>query len=209
MVFLSLTACAGGNDVVAPTPTPPLAATNSPPLKPGTLINPGEVTMPTAPDTKLAPDQCTQVPTNAPVNNGCETAVLHCGESITGHTLGGVSKFDTRFYEKNFCTPATTDHNGGEERIYILDLPEPQTRAIVYLDTPCGNLDLAAFKVTGSQACPNADSPVGQCEMNVKPGITREKVDLWNNGPTRWWIVVEGERAEEGAFALTVQCEKW
>jgi len=212
MVILTLAwlmGCSGGESPVVPVPPSADVSTPHEKLKPGTLVQPGKVTTPNAPDAKLSPDQCASPPPTAAPAGTCETAKIHCGETITGHTLGGSSRFDTRFYEKNFCTPATTNHNGGEERIYLLELAEPQMRALVYLDTPCANLDLAAFKVTRSEDCPNADSPIGQCEMNVKPGLTREMVDLWNNDPTRWWIVVEGEGDAEGAFALTVQCEPW
>jgi len=138
----------------------------------------------------------------------CLTAEIHCGETIIGHSRGGVKRYNTRFYEANFCTPGTTQHDGGDERVYLLRLTEPQTRAIVYLDSPCGNLDLAALK-SNSEQCPSAGANLSQCEMNIKPGTQREKVDLWNNDPTNWWLVVEGQGNEEGAFSLTVQCEPW
>ena len=119
-----------------------------------------------------------------------------------------MKRFSTRFYEKNFCTPATTQHDGGDERVYRFATTENWTRAIVYLDTPCGNLDLGAVKHEGGE-CPTLDTMINRCEMNVLPGSRREKVDLFNDDPSTWYLIVEGQGDEEGAFSLTVQCEQW
>ncbi len=169
---------------------------------------PGTVTGPTPPDAGLTAAQCQDMTDGGPVREDGVTAELHCGETVLGHTRGGIQRYGTRFYESQFCTPATTQHDGGDERLYILDLPDPQTRAIVYLDTPCANLDLAAIKYSGDIP-PSTGSNSPQCEMFPKDGTKREKVDLYNNDPTRWWIVVEGQGDDEGAFALSVQCVKW
>jgi hypothetical protein len=142
--------------------------------------------------------------------NECLTAEIKCGDTVVGHTRGGISRFDSEFYAKNFCTPATTEHTSGDERVYLLRLPEEPTRALVYLDTPCANLDIAAFSTSGGgETCPDASTAISRCEMNVRPGHTREQVDLFAKNTMEWWIVVEGQKDEEGAFALTVQCEKW
>ena len=66
-----------------------------------------------------------------------------------GHTIGGVQRFDSRFYEKQFCTPRITNHDGGNERVYTLEMPEGDWTAYVTLDSPCADLDVAADE--GSQ----------------------------------------------------------
>ena len=203
-------ACTGGEGGDAATPgdghTPVQVGSQG---KDG-VINPGSVTSPDAPGAGITDADCQSMTDGGALAAGsdCITAEIHCGDTIKGHTRGGVEKFDSKFYESAFCTPATTSHKTGDERVYLLDLKDPQMRAIVYLDTPCANLDLAAMKYNGA-TCPSSASDVLQCEMNVQDGTKREKVDLFNNDPTKWWIVVEGRDDEEGAFALTVQCEKW
>jgi hypothetical protein len=191
-----------------PKPGGPTIAGQKLPIRLRRGLLPGTVTGPPPPDPGLSPDQCGTLNEGGGLQDDCVTAEVHCGETIIGHTRGGTNRFNTRFYEANFCTPATTQHDGGDERVYILDLPDPQTRALVYLDTPCANLDLAALKYSGD-TCPSNSSNLPQCEMFPKDGKKREKLDLYNNDPTRWWIVVEGQGEEEGAFALTVQCIKW
>jgi hypothetical protein len=174
------------------------------------LIRPGSVTTPAAPGDALGADQCNSLTDGGPLlADGCLTGRLKCGDKITGHTRGGVNRYDRKFYEKKYCTPATTDHDSGDERIYLLEITEPGMRAIVTLDTPCANLDLAAFTASTGESCPTIDDTVGRCEMNVKGRTTREKVDLFNTEPEKWFVVVEGQGDAEGAFGLTVQCEKW
>lgn len=206
-VIATSIACSGSS---APTPGAGggTASDIATPAK-GPAILPGSVTKPGEPPVGLAADQCNATTDGGPVTDGWLTAEIHCGDTIKGFTRGGVQKFDTKFYEKNFCTPATTNHDGGEERLYKLAV-EDQTRAIVYLDSPCTNLDVAAFRGTGGDKFPTIDQAADQCEMDVKNKKGRKMLDLRVNTATDWWIVVEGQKDEsEGAFALTVQCEKW
>ncbi len=193
-----------------PTPTEDLKPGVTTPIRTRRNILPGQVTGPPPPDAGLTGSQCGAMSDGGPVGgDGCVTAELHCNETIVGNTNGGVAKFDTRFYEQFFCTPATTNHDGFDERVYRLKL-EPDTRALVYLDTPCADLDLAAVKFSGDE-CPTGSSMVNQCEELIQSGTKREKVDLWNQGDSQWYVIVEGKDDEEGSFALTVQCEhlKW
>ena len=181
------------------------------PIRPRRSILPGSVTGPPPPDAGITQAQCSTISDGGPLegSNECLTAKIACGETVIGHTRGGVNLYNTKFYEQKFCTPATTQHDGGDERVYLLELPEPNTRAIVYLDTPCADLDLAAMQYASGNHCPSNSSNVPRCEMTRKEGTAREKVDLFNDSPSQWWIVVEGVGDEEGAFSLTVQCEEW
>lgn len=173
------------------------------------LILPGHITMPGEPPVMFASSECAASTDGGPVIDGCMTAELHCGDVVKGNTRGGVKKVDTRFYEKNFCTPATTKHDDGDERIYKLVVPDPQTRVIAYLDTPCANLDLAAWHDDNGSTCPTLEGDATPCEMSVKKG-SRKFVDIRDNVPRTYWLVVEGQGADvDGGFSLSIQCEKW
>lgn len=177
--------------------------------KTGLLILPGTISGPPPPAEGITRGQCGDLSDGGAVSGpGCVTAEIECGQTVIGHTKGGVQMFDTRFYEKFFCTPATTNHNGGDERVYHLVAPDGKKRLWVTLDTPCADLDLAVIKYGGSD-CPNLDSVVPDCEMWPKSGSKREVVDLTSTGTSDWLIVVEGKDDEEGAFAVTVQCVDW
>lgn len=193
-----------------PTKTEDIKPGVTAPIRTRRNILPGQVTGPAPPDAALTGSQCSSMSDGGPMGgDGCVTADIHCGEVVYGNTRGGVDQYDTRFYEQFFCTPATTDHDGGDERVYRLQL-EPDTRALVYLDTPCADLDLAAVKYS-SDSCPSKSSVINQCEEQIQSSTKREKVDLWNQGASTWYIIVEGKDDEEGSFGLTVQCEhlKW
>lgn len=162
---------------------------------------------PDDPSPVINPSNCTDLPDGGPVAGpACITAAVSCGDTVAGHTKGGTSTFDTRFYEAKYCTPATTDHDSGDERVYALTMPAGDHRAIVYLDSPCADLDLAAVRVPGFDVCPTVATDVPQCEMWPKPGTQREKVELVSQGPSTWLLVVEGKGEAEGAFGLTVRC---
>ncbi len=158
------------------------------------------------PEFGLVHKDCKDVPENDAVEGpDCLSGTIACGDTRVGHTLGGTNNLTTKFYEKKFCTPATTDHDSGDERVYRLDMPDGDWTADVYLDTPCADLDLAAIKWTGD-TCPNENSAVGQCEMTVREGGRREHVRLSSRDETTWLVAVEGKGTQEGAFALVVTC---
>jgi len=189
-----------GSDEASPPDRPPVEITPAPaPADPDAL----PVT-----DEGITADACDEVEAGiAPAGPGCLSGTLSCGDTVVGHTLGGVNHFTTQFYEKHHCTPGLTNHDGGDERVYALTLPEGDHVAEVYLDTPCADLDLAAIKWSGDD-CPSVDANVMQCEMWPKKRNKREKVKIVSRGETRWLIVVEGKDEAEGAFSVHVACRE-
>lgn len=173
----------------------------------GLSILPGKISDPlaTAPPA-ITSSQCGQLQTGGPTN-GCITGTISCGETVIGHTRGGSKSFGTKFYENKQCAPATRDRDGGDERVYLLTMPDGDHTAWVHLDSPCADLDLAAMKWSGP-GCPGVEHNVYQCEMNPVDGSGHERVKLASQAATKWLIVVEGKNEEEGAFGLTVLCRE-
>ena len=144
LALLFLVACDFSLPSQEPAPEGPLDLGAQParertPILPGILSNP----IP-APEPGLSRSQCNELQSGGPTE-GCITGEIHCGETVVGHTRGGVKVFDTAFYEAKFCTPATTEHAGGDERVYRFKMPEGKYTAVATLDTPCADLDLAAI----------------------------------------------------------------
>lgn len=154
----------------------------------------------------LSSADCDTIVSEALPAEGCLTGVIGCGETVLGHTQGGVNRFDTRFYEQFFCTPATTDHDDGGERVYELRMPDGDWHADIWLETPCADLDLAAMKVEIDEGCPDKRSRIDICEMNRQDKTRREHVRLVSQRASRWLVVVEGRGTAEGAFGLKVEC---
>jgi hypothetical protein len=172
------------------------------------LILPGVSNIPPPPEPAVSSSQCGDMRDGGPVDGGgCVTSEIRCGETVIGHTRGGVRQFDTDWWESNFCWPATYDHDGGDERIYRLEMPQGEWRAFVWLDSPCADLDLMAFKWDDTD-CPPKGANVTHCECNRDSGARNEKVELVHQGNATWFVVVEGVDDEEGAFALHVQCRE-
>lgn len=186
------------------------------PLKPNLKLKvrerrhllPGFDSSPPPPEPAIDSSQCDDLSEGGLVNGpDCATASIHCGDTIIGHTVGGVQRYGTRFYERNFCTPALIEHNGGDERVYKLVMPPGDQKAFVYLDTPCADLSIAAIK-SNDDTCPTDSTVIPQCEMFPKKGTSREKLEIVSQNASTWWIVVEGRDDEEGPFAIHVQCRE-
>lgn len=160
---------------------------------------------PPPPEAVFTEERCEDIKHGGPPKDGCVTDFITCGESVIGHTLGGGNNFSTRFYRKAFCTPDTTNHDGGDERVYRLEMPEGDWHAVITLDTPCADLDLAAI-LWNRNDCPTASHIVNRCEMWPKDGTARERVEIVSQRESSWLIAVEGKNNEEGAFGLSVQC---
>ena len=189
--------------VVAPVPPA------KPPWQP-MLPYTSRISAPDWPEPQIDPDQCGSLEDGGPVgSDGCVTADLKCGDRIIGHTLGGVQRYDGRFYESKMCWPNMIDHEGGDERIYRLTMPAGEWRAWVTMYTPCADLSLGAIRHQ-SRTCPTEASPIGICEMAPKADTTTERLELTTQTPQgsapTWYIVVEGVKDEEGLFELVVQC---
>ncbi|MBN2798836.1 MAG: hypothetical protein JXX28_06770 [Deltaproteobacteria bacterium] len=164
---------------------------------------------PPPPEVALSAGQCNDFVDGGPVKGpDCVTDQIACGQTVIGHTRGGVDRFDTHFWEKKQCWPGTVNHNTGDERVYRLNLPDGKIMATATLDTPCADLDLMGFRWTGD-TCPTVEHAVNQCESMRKPGKTREKIHMVSDRASQWFLVVEGADDQEGAFAITVQCGPW
>src|SRR5688500_15272763 len=80
------------------------------PIRERQWILPGVSSTPPPPEAAVTSANCDDLADGGPVNGpGCITGEIKCGDTIVGHTLGGVERFDSKFYEKKFCTPRTTN----------------------------------------------------------------------------------------------------
>lgn len=161
--------------------------------------------LPPAPPVALTGEQCAAPPTPTLPRWECVTDEIGCGETRIGTTRGGTSRYDSRFYGVNFCAPATTDRDGGDERVYRVRVPDEDWTVLVTLDTPCADLDVAALLWSGPD-CPPAANLGTRCDMATQSASDRERLHLVTQHAGYWYLVVEGKGDEEGAFALTVQC---
>ncbi len=186
--------------------TGPLDVRKVLPIRERQYILPGFDSSPPRPQPIVTSGNCEDLEDGGPVDGpGCITRDIQCGDTIVGHTIGGVRRLDSKFYEKKFCTPFTTNHDGGDERVYRLVMPEGEWKAFVWLDTPCADLDLFAVLHDGDD-CPTMSHNLPRCEAGVMPGTKEERVELVSQGEATWFLVVEGKSEEEGAFGLHVQC---
>ncbi|TNF29375.1 MAG: hypothetical protein EP329_15915 [Deltaproteobacteria bacterium] len=175
---------------------------------PKQLIAPGTSTALPPPPIAVDASQCKDLSEGGELKvNDYITDTIKCGQTVIGHTRGGVNKFNTKFWEKQTCWPATVQHDGGDERVYKF-VAETKGRVYFTLDSPCADLDLMAMHWSGSSA-PTIDSDVPDCEAKIKDGTKREAVDVPAMEGWEYLVVVEGKGEEEGVFALTAQCGPW
>ena len=167
-------------------------------------ILPGFLSGPPPPEPGITAAQCNDMTDGGPLNvDDCITDEIECGETVVGHTIGGINRFDTRFYEKNFCTPATTNHDSGDERVYRLRVPEGDHTqwSLSTLHVP-----IWTWLSAKGDTCPSNATIIHHCDMWPTDGTGRERVQLASQHATNWYIVVEGKNDYEGPFSITVQC---
>lgn len=189
----------------APVPLPPPEIDQKWIMKPASAV-----TAPEWPIGLVEPDMCGEITDGGPVSaDGCITDELRCGDNIIGHTVGGIDQYDTAFYEKKFCWPATVKHDEGNERVYKLKMPSGEWRAWVTLYAPCGDLNVAAIR-HDADTCPTMEDKIKVCEMSVKKTRIADRIELTTQTPStlepQWYIVVEGREKNDGVFSLHVQC---
>ena len=158
--------------------------------------------------------QCNDLTAGGPVNGpDCITAEIKCGETIVGHTRGGVNRYNTRFYERNTCWPGTRNHNGGDERVYMFvadksprfQAGEERQRISIYFDTPCADLTFTWMQYDVVGKCPAPDAAVRRCDsMNPFNRKRRENVTV-DRGEVLYFLV-EGGDEHEGAFSISLEC---
>lgn len=196
------------------TPKPVIGSqpsTNSPGS--GGLIQ--QVMRPKGPDVGITAAQCGGLTDGGPVNGpDCVTQEIKCGETITGHTKGGVNLYNTRFYEKNTCWPGTRNHNGGDERVYMwvadksprFQNGETRQRISVYFDTPCA--DLTFTKMVGElNTCPKDYAKLcDSANPFRRESGTRNIMNITADAGEVYYFLVEGADDAEGAFSITLEC---
>lgn len=163
---------------------------------------------PNEPAAAMTKEQCQDLAEGSAVAGpDCITREVQCNTVVFDHTLGGTQAFDSAFYDRHKCTPRTTNHDSGNERTYLLHVPDGDHRVVAWLDTPCADLDLTMMTTLDKDRCPTVDSLVKVCDMWPKPGTHREHVEFATQGATDVLVVVEGKNNAEGAFAVTLQCK--
>jgi hypothetical protein len=209
-MWLALVAacCPFGGLVSEPPPPPPpiRAPVRIQPPQPHGALPASSDSRPEPPPSPISEESCDDLQEGGPVGGpGCLTAVIQCDQTVIGHTRGGVNLYTTEWYDDHQCTPGVTDHDGGDERVYRLDVPDGDYVAFVTLYTPCADLDVAAYLGT-RDACPTDSAPLSRCEENRLSNHQMERLTLATQGEASWYIIVEGVKQNEGLFGLSVQC---
>lgn len=158
--------------------------------------------------------QCNDLTDGGPVNGpDCVTAEIKCGETVVGHTRGGVNLYNTRFYERNTCWPGTRNHNAGDERVYMFVADrsprfmagEDRQRVSVYFDSPCA--DLTFTKMVGQlNKCPRETAKLCDSANPFTRKMNRNTMHITVDRGEVYYFLVEGADDENGAFAITLEC---
>jgi len=143
----------------------------------------------------------------------CVTAEISCGETVVGHTKGGVNLYDTKFYERNTCWPATRNHNGGDERVYMFvadrsprfQAGETRQRVTVTFDSPCA--DLSFTKMVGTLGtCPRDTARFCDTANPFTRKGDKSRTNITVDAGEVYYFLVEGADEAEGAFSITLEC---
>ena len=148
---------------------------------------------------------CDDPPSPLPIDErSCTTAELGCGEAITTVTTGGTEQLSGADYASSWgCEVVGSSAYGGPERMF--DFNHPGTGFVtIALDSPCADLDLFAAYWVSDESCLRSGVSIIECEGDV--GAGGGSVQIWNNEPSRYVIIVEGAAGEEEPFTLSADC---
>jgi len=141
---------------------------------------------------------------DVPFVDDCVLAEIACGDEIIGHTGGGQANWSNRFYETKYCTPMPQNYKG-KEAVYRFQAP-PNSLIAIELESPCADLDLFTVQWSGD-GCPTLSHNTGDCDADAKTGDGT--IELWQDKTPRQYLIgVDGKRAAEAPFTLSVTCHE-
>lgn len=159
--------------------------------------------------------QCGDITDGGPVPGpDCITAEIKCGETVVGHTRGGVNLYNTRFYERNTCWPGTRNHNAGDERVYLFVADksprfmagEDRQRVSVFFDSPCADLTFTKMVGSSTNKCPRDSAKLCDSANPFTRKMNRNTMHITVDRGEIYYFLVEGADDENGAFSITLEC---
>jgi hypothetical protein len=136
----------------------------------------------------------------------CAAQELSCGSIISARVGGGISRFSDDFYMAKQCGPQRNGYTGPES-VYALSIP-PNTRAAVFLESPCTDLDLSSVLWAETDRCPTVDHRTGGCEMDQGSGTDRVVIATVTRAESHL-LIVDGKGGGEGNYRLSVVCDAY
>jgi len=118
----------------------------------------------------------------------------------------GSSRFSDEFYVAKQCGPQRNGYTGPES-VYALSIP-PNTRAAVFLESPCADLDLSSVLWTETDRCPTVDHRTGGCEMDQGSGTDKVVIATVARAESHL-LIVDGKEAAKGNYRLSVVCDAY
>jgi hypothetical protein len=135
----------------------------------------------------------------------CAIEEISCGSIVTARIGEGSSRFSDDFYISKHCGVYQNGYDG-PDAVYALDVPANK-RAVVFLESPCADLHLAAVKWGDSQSCPTIAHNTGPCEMDQLSETPM--VVITSIRPERNLVIVDGVAGSDGVYRLSVQCDDY
>jgi hypothetical protein len=136
----------------------------------------------------------------------CAAQELSCGSIVSARVGEGSSRFSDDFYVAKQCGPQRNEYTGPES-IYALSIP-PDTRAAVFLESPCADLDLSSVLWAETDRCPTVDHRTGGCEMDQGSGTDRVVIATVTRAETHL-LIVDGKLGAKSNYRLSVVCDAY
>ena len=136
----------------------------------------------------------------------CVTDFIECGEEIVMSTEGGTTYFNASKYTGWYSLSShNDDYEGAERAFYFI---HPGTGGTQFtLESPCENTDLLYFRLSSTE-CP-ADS-CSSCQQDHQQSAKslgqNDMVQIFDNNPNVYIIIVESRSGEPTSFVLRSEC---
>lgn len=187
-------------------PSSPTNEPNSPSNEPGSDTDTSD---PNAIDCSIVP-----TPEQYPNMFECATAMLQRDVPVLGTTQYGTDYFTDAHYADGewTCVAIPRGDYSSTERVYLFTHPGQDKRCDLYLESPCGDLDLFAVRYNpythSPPTCPDPNELNVQCEVSTHagPGFDEEIRNLYENNQNMYLVIVDAPSPTNAWFRLTATC---
>lgn len=138
----------------------------------------------------------------------CFSDFISCGDQILVSTGGGTNFFNNDVYTSWYAMNSKDATYEGPERGYYFMHPGDGSSVVFTLESPCEDMDLLYFKSYDMGDCyTDACAPCQQDnEISDESYYQNDSIEIYDNNPNSYLIIVEAADNGEHPFVLTVEC---
>ena len=123
---------------------------------------------------------------------------------------GGTTHFDESIYSQSawYCSPLYTDDYSSPERAFSFTHPGGFHTCSIELESSCEDLTLVVIRWdVDALGCPGYNNTPHTCDWSNDPADALDEIQIFDNNPTKYMIVVDSATPADANFKISVSCD--